>query len=146
MLISSGCLFVFKSLEGCKIEGVLGGVFATVIIVSFCFVFVPSVTMPVTFIAHPLEQLTLKFCENCASSPDKVKLKYLLKPVSLTTICPVESPVLSVALKVAFIISYLLGDVLFIVPFITGAVESILNCLVSDSEDAAPSVEFAFQK
>src|SRR3990167_3484787 len=89
------------------IGGVISGDEYTLNTVSFCFkLLLVSFTNPVTLTTQPDAQATVKFCENSALVPLKVKLKYLLKPVSFIITCPVLNPVSSVALKLAFIISF----------------------------------------
>ena len=107
----------------------------TVIMVSLVLVLpLVSFVQAVKFITQPAAQLTVIFWLNCADvKPSKLKLKNLLKPVSLMIIDPLANSVSSVTLAVILIISFwnILVKDLFKVVFTIGSVKSTTVIIVS---------------
>ena len=99
----------------------------TVTILSFVLKLpLVSLALAVKLMTQPAAQLIVIFWLNCALVPDKLKLKYLTNPVSLTITCPVLNPTASVAFAVRLITSFccmLVKDLLKLA-FTTGAVLS----------------------
>src|SRR3989338_2028295 len=129
----TGCEFKYWLEFGTKIVGAEGGVFAKVIIVSLVLkLFEVSLVLAVKLITPPLAKVMVMFWENWAVVASlRLKLKYLLMPVSFTMIWPKLKPRLSVAFDVKLITSFtvmLLKD-LFKVAFNIGRVVSMVKLI-----------------
>src|SRR3989338_8062001 len=104
-----------------------------------------SLALAVKFIMHVV-QLIVMFWLNCALVPEREKLKYLLKPVSSTIICPKLRFCMSVALADMLMTSLktIFDKDLFNDAFTTGAVASIVKFIVRFSDIYTPSLMLTF--
>src|SRR3989338_2453084 len=131
-LRSSTVALALKPFSGNTIDNPLGGVFATVIIVSFVLKFpAVSLTLAVKLITLPLVTFIVTFWENWAEVPVKEKLKNLLKPLMFTMTWPKLRFCMSVALADILMMSFTVMFVndLFKVEFIIGKVVSIVKLI-----------------
>src|SRR3989338_4956248 len=131
-LRSSAEALVLKPSCGNTIDNPLGGVFATVIIVSLVLKFpAVSLTLAVKLITLPLVTFIVTFWENWAEVPVKEKLKSLLKPEMFTITWPKLRFCMSVALADKLMISLTVIFVIDLlrVAFIIGKVVSIVKLI-----------------